>query len=79
MLKLDGSLWANAPALTAPCAFGHIVAECPSVVAILKTQSRSRTIFHTGQTSVAVIIYPKIGHFLIVLELESSFLTQIRV
>jgi hypothetical protein len=64
MLKLDGSLRADAPALTASSAFGHIVVECPSVVLIIKTQGRSRTIFHAGQTSVAVLIYSKIRHII---------------
>jgi hypothetical protein len=64
MLKLDGSLRADAPALTATGAFGHIVVECPSVVVIIKTQCRRRTIFHAGQTSVAVLIYAKIRHII---------------
>jgi hypothetical protein len=60
MLELDRHLRADAPALTASGAFGHIVVECPPVVVIIKTQCRSRAIFHTGQTSVAILIYPKI-------------------
>jgi hypothetical protein len=60
MLKLDGSLRADTPALTASSAFGHIVVECPSVVVIVKTQGRSRTIFHAGQTAIAFFIYAKV-------------------
>ena len=62
VLKLDGRLRADAPALTASGAFGHIVVECPPRVVIIKTQCRGRTIFHTGQTAVAVFINFKIGH-----------------
>jgi hypothetical protein len=62
MLKLDGTLRANPPALTAPGAFGHVVPERALIVLILMAQSRGRTILHTGQTTVAVIVYAKVRH-----------------
>jgi len=62
MLKLDGFLRANPPALTATGAFGHIVFKGSSVILINKIQCRRWTIFHAGQAAVAVIIYTKIRH-----------------
>jgi hypothetical protein len=62
MLKFDGILRANSPALTASGAFGHIVFERSSIVLIITTQCRSRTIFHAGQTPVTVLIYTKKRH-----------------
>jgi hypothetical protein len=62
MLKFDGLLGAYPPALTAPGAFGHIVLKCSFAVLIAEIQGRSRTIFHTGQTNVTVLIYSKICH-----------------
>jgi hypothetical protein len=62
MLKLDGILGANPPALTASCAFGHIVFECPPTVLIDKIQCRCRAVFTACQTTIAVIINPKVRH-----------------
>jgi hypothetical protein len=62
MLKLDGILRADTPALTAAGAFGHIVFERPLTVVILKTQCRCRAIFNASQTPIAVIINPKVRH-----------------
>jgi TRAP-type mannitol/chloroaromatic compound transport system permease large subunit len=60
MLKLDGFLWTDPPALTAAGTFGHIVLQGPSIVLIVIAQGRGRTIFHAGQTTVASIIYLEI-------------------
>jgi hypothetical protein len=73
MLKFDGLLGANPPALAAAGAFGHIVFKGPSVILISKIQCRRRAIFHTGQTPVAVFIYPEIWHFLIFFCLSHNF------
>jgi hypothetical protein len=62
MLKLDGLLGANPPALTATSAFGHIVFKNPSVILINKIQCRCRTIFHAGQTTITVLIYYEVRH-----------------
>jgi hypothetical protein len=62
MMKLDGFLGANPPALTAAGAFGHIVFKGPSVILINKIQCRRRTIFHAGQTAVAFSVDAKIRH-----------------
>jgi hypothetical protein len=62
MLKFDGILGANPPALTTASAFGHIVFKGPSVTMVRKIQCRRRTIFYTGQTPVTFIIYYKVGH-----------------
>jgi hypothetical protein len=62
MLKFDGILGANPPALTAASAFGHIVFKGSSVILVRKIQCRCRTIFHTGQTPVAFIIYNEVRH-----------------
>jgi len=67
VLKLDGRLRANPPALTASGAFGHIVFKGPSVILVSKIQRRSRTIFHTGQTPVAFFVYAKICHIITVM------------
>jgi hypothetical protein len=62
MLKLDGILGANPPALTATCAFGHIVFEGSPAVLIDNIQGRSRAIFAARQTPVTVVINPKVRH-----------------
>jgi hypothetical protein len=62
MLKLDGILGANPPALTATCAFGHIVFERPPAVLIDKIQGRSRAVFTARQTPITVIVNPKVRH-----------------
>jgi hypothetical protein len=62
MLKLDGILRADTPALTAAGAFGHIVFECPLTVVILKTQCRCRAIFNASQTAIAALVNPKVRH-----------------
>jgi len=62
MFKLNGCLRANAPALTAASAFGHIVPERPFAALIIKTQGRSRAILDAGQASVAILIHSKVGH-----------------
>jgi hypothetical protein len=62
MLKLNGILRANSPALAASGTFGHVVFKRAPVILIIKIQCRCRTIFHTGQTPVTVLIYSKIRH-----------------
>jgi hypothetical protein len=62
MLKLDGVLGTDPPALTAAGAFGHVVPKRPLFRLIAIVQSRSRTIFHTGQTTIAVFVYTKVRH-----------------
>jgi len=62
MLKLDGTLRTDSPALAAPGALGHIVFECSPALLISNTQGRSRTILHAGQTPVAFLVYAKVGH-----------------
>jgi hypothetical protein len=62
MLKLDGLLRTYSPALAAAGALGHVVFERSSIAPIVKTQGRSRTIFHAGQTSIAFFVYAKVGH-----------------
>jgi hypothetical protein len=47
MLKLNGLLRADPPALTAPGAFGHIVLERSPIIPVFIVQGRSRTIFNT--------------------------------
>ena len=70
MLKLNGLLWADPPALTAAGAFGHIVLKRSFAVLIVEIQGRGRTIFHTGQAAVAFIVYTKIIHHTINLNLK---------
>jgi hypothetical protein len=62
MLKLDGLLGAYSPALSAARAFGHIVLERPLFSLITIVQRRSRTVLHTGQTTVAFIVNAKVRH-----------------
>jgi hypothetical protein len=62
MLKLDSLLWTDPPALAAARAFGHIVLQGSLIVLIQVAQSRSRTVFYTGQTTVAFFIYTEVGH-----------------
>jgi hypothetical protein len=62
MLKLDGTLRTDSPALAASGALGHIVFERSPAALISNTQCRSRTILYTGQTPVAVFVYAKVGH-----------------
>jgi hypothetical protein len=73
MLKLDGFLGTDSPALAASGAFGHIVLERSSIVPIVITQGRGRTIFHTGQTPVAFIVNSKIGHIHTLMVFRKSF------
>ena len=73
MLKLDGFLRTDAPALTASGAFGHIVLECAPIILVVKTQGRSRTVFHTCQTSVAVLIYSKVRHIRTLMVFQELF------
>jgi hypothetical protein len=60
MLKFDGILRANPPALPAAGAFGHVVPKRTLIVLILIAQSRGRTIFHTRQTTIAIFVYTKV-------------------
>jgi hypothetical protein len=62
VLKLDGILRADPPALSAAGTFRHIMLEGPLILLINKIQSRGRTIFHAGQTPVTIIINSKIRH-----------------
>jgi len=62
VLKLDGILRAYPPALSAAGALGHTVFKGPPAVLIDKSQCRSRTIFHAGQATVAVLIDSKVRH-----------------
>ena len=62
VLKLNGILRADPPALSAAGAFRHTMSKGPRILPIDKIQGRGRAIFHTGQTAVAIIIYPEIGH-----------------
>ena len=62
MLKLDGTLRTDSPALAAPGALGHVVFERSPALLISNTQCRSRTILHAGQTPVAVFVDAKVGH-----------------
>jgi len=62
VLKLDGLLRADPPALTAAGAFGHIVFKGAPALPIIKIQRCCRTIFHAGQTPVAVFVYSKVRH-----------------
>ena len=63
VLKLDRTFRADAPALAAAGAFGHIVSECSLAVLVANAQCGRGTILHAGQTPVAVLIYTKIRHF----------------
>ena len=63
VLELDRTLRTNTPALAAAGALGHIVFERSLAALIGNAQGRCRTILHTGQTPVAILIYAKIGHF----------------
>ena len=62
VLKLDGTFRTDAPALAAAGALGHIVFECSPAVPIDDTQCGCRTVFHAGQTPVAVLVYTKVRH-----------------
>jgi hypothetical protein len=62
VLKLDGVLRADPPALSAAGAFRHTVFKGPLILVIYKIQGRGGTIFHTGQTTVTIIINSKIRH-----------------
>ena len=73
MLKLDGLLGTDSPALTASGAFGHIVLERAPIVLIVQTQGRSRTVFHTCQTAVAVLIYSKVRHIRTLMVFQELF------
>ena len=67
MLKFDGLLGTDPPALTAAGALGHIVLERSPAVLIVKIQGRSRAIFDTGQATVAFIVYAKVRHIRILM------------
>jgi hypothetical protein len=60
MLEFDGILRTNAPTLAAARTQGHVVLQCALIAPVLVAQGGSRAILHTGQTSVALIIYTKI-------------------
>jgi hypothetical protein len=77
MLKLDGFLRTDSPALTASGALGHIVAERSPIVPIGITQGRGRTIFHTGQTPVTVLVYPKVRHTILQRDLKKLAKPQV--
>jgi hypothetical protein len=62
VLKLDGTLRTDSPALAASGASGHIMFERSPAVLISNTQCRSRTILHAGQTPVAFSVYAKVRH-----------------
>jgi hypothetical protein len=62
MFKFDRLLGTDAPALAASRAAGHVVLQGAALALVLVPQGRSRTILHTGQTSIALIIDAKIGH-----------------
>ena len=63
VLKLNGFLRTDSPALSASGAFSHIMFKRPATVAISKTQCRCRAVFHAGQTPVTVLVNYKICHF----------------
>jgi hypothetical protein len=60
MLKLNGFLGTNPPALAAAGTLGHVVPERSLIVTILIAQGRGRAILHTGQTTITFIIHSKI-------------------
>ncbi len=63
MLKFDGLLRANAPALTAAGAQTHVVPQRPTVVPVCVVQSRSRAVLNTRKAAVAAIVHLKIRHY----------------
>jgi hypothetical protein len=73
MLKLDGVLRTDPPALSAAGALGHIVTERSPIVPIGITQGRGRTIFHTGQAPVALIVDAKVRHSDTLMVFRKSF------
>jgi hypothetical protein len=64
MLKFDGLLRADTPALTAAGTQAHVVPQFSVVVPVLIVQSRSRTVLNTSEAAVAAIVHSKIRHLL---------------
>jgi hypothetical protein len=63
VLKFDGLLRADTPALTAAGAQAHVVPQCSAVVPVFIVQSRSRAVLNTSEAAVAAIVHLKIRHF----------------
>jgi hypothetical protein len=59
MLKFDGLLRADTPALTAAGTQAHVVLQCSAVVLVFIVQSRSRAVLDTRQATVAAIVHLK--------------------
>jgi hypothetical protein len=62
MLKFDGLLRANTPALTAAGTQAHVVPQFSAVAPVFIVQSRSRTVLDTREAAVAAIVHSKIRH-----------------
>lgn len=63
MLKFDGALRTDAPAVSTTGATGHIVQEHPLCPSVFIIQCARRTVLHTSQTSVTLVIDLKVSHF----------------
>jgi hypothetical protein len=59
MLKFDGLLRADTPALPATGTQAHVVPQCSSVVLVFVVQSRSRAVLNTREAAVAAIVHLK--------------------
>jgi hypothetical protein len=62
MLKLDGVLRANTPAISAPGAPAHIVQQRSFVGRVLNVDGIGRTILQASQAAIALFIYLEIDH-----------------
>ena len=62
MLKFDGLLRADSPALTTAGTQAHVVPQCPTVAKVFIVQSRSRAVLDTRQAAVAAIVHSEIRH-----------------
>lgn len=63
MLKFDGLLRADTPALTAAGTQTHVVTQRSAVVPVFAAQGRSRAVLNTGKAAVTAIVHLKIRHF----------------
>jgi len=59
MLKFDGLLRADSPALTTAGTQAHIVPQCSAVIPVFIVQSRSRAVLNTREAAVAAIVHLK--------------------
>jgi hypothetical protein len=57
MLKFDGLLRADTPALSAAGAQAHVVPQCSAVIPVFIVQGRSRAVLYTSEAAIAAIVH----------------------